>query len=269
MIHPTAIVHPNAVIDENVYIGPYCVVGENVHIKKRCHLHSHVVIAGWTTVDEECEIFPFAAVGLPCQDLKFKGEKSTLSIGKKCTIREHATLHPGTDHGGGKTVVGDHCLLMVATHVAHDCMVGNHVIMSNNATLAGHVVVEDHVVIGGLSAVHQFCRIGFGAMIGGMSGVVGDVIPFGMIMEARGPLSGLNIIGMRRSGLTKEDIRSVQELYLYLFEDNETTPLQEKLSHEKGIALSNASHATKRIVDFIKNKSKRPLCKPIYQKSER
>jgi UDP-N-acetylglucosamine acyltransferase len=199
-IHPTAIVAGGARLAEDVVIGPYCVVGDNVVLGAGVRLLSHVVVDGRTSVGEGTRIFPFVSIGLEPQDLKYRGEASTLVIGRHNTIREHVTINPGTAGGGMVTRIGDHCLLMVGAHVAHDCQLGDHVIMANNATLAGHVVVEDYALLGGLSAVHQFVRIGRHAMIGGMSGVERDVIPYGQVMGDRARLTGLNIIGMQRRG---------------------------------------------------------------------
>src|SRR5215475_7057845 len=167
-IHPTAVVAPGARLADNVVIGPYCIIGEHVTLAAGVNLKSHVVVEGRTTIGERTRIFPFASIGHVPQDLKYDGEASSLEIGADNTIREHVTMNPGTAGGGMVTRVGDHCLFMVGAHVAHDCQIGNYVIMANNATLAGHVVVEDHAVLGGLSAVHQFVRIGKHAMIGGM-----------------------------------------------------------------------------------------------------
>src|ERR1700739_1226866 len=179
-IHPTAIVAPGAMLAEDVVIGPYCVVGDNAVLGPRVTLRSHVVVDGRTTIGEGTRVFPFASIGLEPQDLKYRGERSELVIGRNNTIREYVTMNPGTEGGGMVTRIGDDCLFMVGAHVAHDCQIGDHVIMANNATLGGHVTLGDYVVIGGLSAVHQFVRIGAHAMIGGMSGVENDVIPFGM-----------------------------------------------------------------------------------------
>src|SRR3989338_10268089 len=192
-IHPTAVVSPKANLDEGVSIGPYCCVGDHVVLKKGVQLVSHVVVDGHTRIGEDSVIFPFSSIGLRPQDKKFHGEDSFLEIGNNCHIREHVTINPGTEGGGLYTRIGNDCLLMVASHVAHDCHLGDHVILSNNATLAGHVFVDDFAILGGLSAVHQFVRIGRHAMIGGATGVEGDVIPFGMVLGNRAKLVGLNL----------------------------------------------------------------------------
>src|ERR1051325_9693992 len=216
-VHPTAIIAPGATLADDVVFGPYCIVGPDVVLGAGVSLDAHVVIDGRTTIGERTRIFPFAAIGFKPQDLKYKGEPSSLVIGRDNTIREHVTINTGTEGGGMVTRIGDYCLLMVGAHVAHDCRIGDHVIMANNATLAGHVVVEAHARLGGLSAVHQFVRIGRHAMIGGMSGVERDVIPYGQVMGDRARLNGINIIGMQRRGFKREDIQGLRNAYQCLF----------------------------------------------------
>lgn len=216
-IHPTAIVDEKAEIADDVSIGPYCIVGSDVVLGAGVRLRAHVIVDGRTRIGEGTEIYPFASIGLPPQDLKYAGEPSELVIGRNNRIREYVTMNPGTEGGGMLTAVGDDCLFMVSAHVAHDCRVGNGVIMANNATLAGHVVVGDYAIIGGLSAVHQFVRIGHQAMIGGMSGVENDVIPFGSVMGERASLCGLNIVGLKRRGFQKDDIHALRAAYKALF----------------------------------------------------
>lgn len=257
-IHPTAIIDPAAKISATAEIGPYCVVGADVTLGEKVKLVSHVSIAGDTTIGDGTQIYPFASIGHPPQDLKFGGEKSKLEIGKNCIIREHATLNPGTQGGGLLTKVGDHCLLMIATHVAHDCVVGNNVIMANNATLAGHVVVGDFAVIGGLSAVHQFVRIGEHAMIGGMSGVEQDVIPYGSVMGDRARLSGLNIVGLKRRGFERDEIHALRKAYRMLFAVEGT--LAERLKDVEETFTQNP--VIKQVVDFVRADSSRALCQP-------
>ncbi|HAJ89513.1 MAG TPA: acyl-[acyl-carrier-protein]--UDP-N-acetylglucosamine O-acyltransferase [Rhodospirillaceae bacterium] len=257
-IHPSAIIDPAAQIGADVIIGPYSVIGKNVKLHDRVELKSHVVVDGHTTVGEGCIIYPFASVGHAPQDLKYHGEASELIIGKKTTIREHATLNPGTETGAMKTIVGDHCLLMMSTHVAHDCVVGNHVIMANNATLGGHVVVGDHVLLGGLSAVHQFVRIGSYAVIGGMSGVESDVIPYGRVKGERAFLAGLNLVGLERNGFDKEQIKYLQRAFNELFDDQGT--MDQRLNMVANDFSENP--AVMQIIDFARLKTRFPLCSP-------
>lgn len=217
LIHTSAVIDPAARIGQNISIGPGCVVGPNVTLGDGVRLIAHVVVDGHTTIGDSTTVYPFAVLGTPPQDLKYKGEPSRLVIGRNTVIREHVTANTGTAGGGMETRIGDHCLLMVGVHVAHDCTVGNHVIMANNATLAGHVTVGDHVVIGGLAAVHQFVRIGAHAMIGGLSGVENDVIPFGTVMGERARLQGLNLVGMKRRGFAREEIHALRHAFETLF----------------------------------------------------
>src|SRR5579864_1417356 len=221
-IHPTAIVAPRARVADDVVIGPYCIVGEHVTLGPGVVLRAHVVVDGRTTIGAGTRIFPFASIGFEPQDLKYRGEESSLEIGRNNTIREYVTMNPGTAGGGMVTRVGNDSLFMVGVHVAHDCQVGDGVVMANNATLAGHVVIEDHAILGGLSAVHQFCRIGRHAMVGGLSAVVRDVIPYGQANGDRARLSGVNIVGMQRSGFSRDDIIGLRTAFQYLFSDEGT-----------------------------------------------
>lgn len=257
-IHPSAIIDPKAQLGTNVKIGPFSVVGANVQLHDNVELKSHVVVDGHTTVGEGTIIYPFASIGHAPQDLKFHGEASELIIGKNNKIREHATMNPGTEAGAMKTIVGDNCLFMMSTHVAHDCILGNNVIMANNATLGGHVVVGDHVLLGGLSAVHQFVRIGSYAVIGGMSGVESDVIPYGRVKGERAFLAGLNLIGLERNGFNKEQIRNLQRAFNQLFGDEGTMDQRiEMVSSD-----FNSDQAVKEIIEFARGKTKFPLCSP-------
>lgn len=257
-IHPTAIIEKGATLGEGVRIGPYCVVGAHVSLANNVVLRSHVVIDGYTQIGEGTEMFPFASIGTPPQDKKFKGEKSELMIGARCSIREHVTINPGTQGGGLMTRIGDDCLIMIGAHVAHDCQVGHNVILVNNATLAGHVVVGDHAIIGGNSAVHQFVRIGAHAMIGGMSGVENDVIPYGTVMGERARLAGLNLVGLERRGFDKEQINALRSAYRMLFAPEGT--FSERLEEVAG--SFGQFDAVANIVSFIRNKSSRPICQP-------
>ncbi len=257
-IHPTAIVDPGASLGEAVSIGPYCCVGSDVSLGDGVKLHAHVVVDGRTSVGPNTHIFPFASVGQPPQDMKYKGEPSELRIGANNIIREHVTMNPGTEGGGMITEVGNNCLLMVGTHIAHDCRIGNHVIFANNATLGGHVVVEDYAILGGLSAVHQFVRIGRHAMVGGMSGVEQDVIPYGSVMGNRARLGGLNVVGLRRRGFSRSEIAALRKAYRLLFA--EEGEMAERLQDVAEMYKEN--RAVMDIVDFIRTDSSRSFCQP-------
>lgn len=257
-IHPTAVVEPGARLGKGVTIGPYVCIGSEVELGDGVEVMPHVVIGGRTTIGPHTRIFPFASIGLQPQDLKFKGERSTLRIGAHNVIREHVTMNPGTEGGGLETTVGDHCLFMVGAHVAHDCKVGNHVIMANNATLAGHVEIGDFAVLGGLSAVHQFVRIGRHAMIGGMSGVEHDVIPYGSVMGDRARLAGLNVIGLKRRNFSREDIHALRAAYRMIFAAEGT--MAERI--EDAAELFKGSPAVMDVVDFIRADSSRAICQP-------
>ncbi len=257
-IHPTAVIEDGAVIGDNVAIGPYCCVGGNVSLADGVRLSSHVVVAGLTAVGPNTHIYPFASVGHPPQDLKYKGELSRLEIGANNIIREHVTMNPGTAGGGLVTEVGNNCLFMVGSHVAHDCVVGNHVIFANNATLAGHVIVEDFAILGGLSAVHQFVRIGRHAMVGGMSGVEQDVIPYGSVIGNRARLAGLNIVGLRRRGFSRGEIASLRKAYRLMFAEEGS--MSERLNDVSEMYKEN--QAVMDIVEFIRGESNRAICQP-------
>jgi UDP-N-acetylglucosamine acyltransferase len=257
-IHPTAIVAPGAMLAETVAIGPYCIVGENVSLGPRVTLRSHVVVDGRTTIGEGTRLFPFASIGLEPQDLKYCGEQSELVIGRNNRIREHVTMNPGTAGGGMLTRVGDNCLFMVGAHVAHDCQIGDHVVMANNATLAGHVVVEDYAILGGLCAVHQYVRIGKHAMIGGMSGVERDVIPYGQVMGDRARLCGLNIIGMQRRGFNREDIQVLRNAYQFLFATGGTLSDRVSETAERFGGIGPVDD----VIAFIRADSSRAICQP-------
>ena len=257
-IHPTAVIEKGAELGEGVKIGPYCVIGPNVKLGDKVQLKSHVAVDGYTTIGEGTIVFPFASLGHAPQDLKYMGEKSELIIGKNNKIREHVTMNPGTQGDKMKTVVGDNCLFMMSSHVAHDCTVGNNVILANNATLAGHVEVGDYVIVGGLSAVHQFVRIGPYAMIGGMSGVEYDVIPFGLVKGERAHLAGLNYIGLERRGFTKEQVQSLMKAFKQIFDGTGT--LSERTA--KAANDYKDEQAVMRIVDFMRAKEGRSVLQP-------
>ena len=262
-IHPTAIVADDVRLGHDVEIGPYCVVGPQVCLADGVKLHSHVVLEGITSVGEGTEIFPFSSIGSRTQDKKYDGEPAELLIGKNNVIREHVTMNPGTKGGGMKTVVGDNGLFMVASHVAHDCMIGDNVIMANNATLGGHVHVGDYAVIGGLAAVHQFVRIGPYAVIGGMSGVENDVIPFGRVKGERAFLAGLNLIGLERNGFSRDDIKTLQRAFNRLFADDGT--LEQRINTVA--SEFESEQLVMDMVQFAKEKTRFPLCQPSRSKA--
>ena len=257
-IHPAAIIEQGARIAASATIGAYCVVGPGVEIGDHVVLKSHVVVEGRTIIGERTTVYPFASLGTAPQDLKYGGESSKLIIGQNNTIREHVTMNPGTRGGSMETVIGDNGLFMVASHVAHDCIIGNNVIMANNATLGGHVTVGDFAVIGGLAAVHQFVRIGEHAVIGGMSGVESDVIPYGRVKGERAFLAGLNLIGLERRGFSKTQVKSIQKAVNHLFSEEGT--LEERLGEVENDF--SAEEAVQNIVRFARQKTRFPLCQP-------
>ena len=258
MIHNTAIIDKGAKIGNNVEVGPYCVIGSNVQIGDNNKLHSHVNISGNTKIGEGNTFYPFCSIGNDPQDLKFAGENTELTIGNGNKIREYVTMNPGTAGGGKKTIVGNNCLFMVSSHVAHDCIVGDNVILANNVPLGGHAVIEDSVIIGGNSAVQQFTRIGRGAMIGGMCGVVRDVIPYGIALGNRSVLQGLNLIGLRRKNLDNKDIMKLNEAYKMIFKNENFLKNIEELDESfMKVAM------VKEVVDFLTKDKKRPICTPF------
>jgi UDP-N-acetylglucosamine acyltransferase len=257
-VHATAIVESGARLGEGVRIGPFCLVGSQVALADEVELESHVVVTGRTTIGAKTRIFPFASIGHQPQDLKYKGEPSTLEVGSECIIREGVTLNPGTEGGGMQTVIGDRCAFLANSHVGHDCRVGSNVIFSNNVMLAGHVTVGDYAILGGGAAVIQFSRVGAHAFLGGMSGLENDLIPYGMALGNRAHLSGLNIIGLQRRGFSREDIHSLRRAYRALFADEGT--LVERLDD---VEKEFADHPiVKEIVAFIRAGGKRSLCVP-------
>ena len=216
-IHPTAIVHPRAVLGAGAAIGPYTVINEHVTIGPRTRVGAHCVIEGHTTIGADCEIFTGAVIGSIPQDLKYKGEASALILGDRNKVREYVTINPGTEGGGGKTVIGSDCLLMAYAHVAHDCTIGNHVIIANSAALAGHIVVEDRAVIGGLVGIHQFVRVGTLAIIGGCSRVIQDIPPYATCVGYPATVFGLNSEGLKRAGVSTETKRRLHRAFRVLF----------------------------------------------------
>jgi UDP-N-acetylglucosamine acyltransferase len=257
-VHPTAIVEDGARLGSGVRIGPYCMIGPEVALGEDCELISHVVVAGRTTIGPRTRIFPFASIGHQPQDLKYKGEPSTLVVGAECIIREGVTINPGTQGGGMKTVVGDRCAFLANSHVGHDCHVGNGVIFSNNVMLAGHCTVGDFAILGGGAAVIQFARVGAHAFLGGMSGLENDLIPYGMALGNRALLSGLNIVGLQRRGFSRETIHDLRRAYRLLFAAEGT--LKERVDD---VASEFKDHSlVQEIVAFIRAGGKRSLCTP-------
>jgi UDP-N-acetylglucosamine acyltransferase len=264
-IHPSAIIADGAKIGTNVSVGAYSVIGENVTLADGVILHSHVVVDGNTSIGEATEIFPFASIGHRPQDKKFKGEDSRLIMGARNVIREHVTMNPGTKGGGMITTVGDDCLFMASSHVAHDCHVGNRVILANNATIAGHVSVGDFAIIGGLSAVHQFVRIGTHAFIGGMSAVEKDVIPFGTVKGERASLEGLNLVGLKRMDIERARIHALRHAFKELFLSNEGT-LNDRAEAMKSKPVEPEVAL---LLDFVLTDTARAFCTPSVKSEPR
>ena len=257
MIHNSSIIDKNAKISKTVKIGPFCYVGPNVELAENVELISNVHIEGNTFVGANTRIFPFACIGTQPQDLKYRGEQNNLSIGENNLIREYVTINPGTEGGGSKTIIGNNCLFMISSHIAHDCIIGNNVIIANNVPLGGHVTIEDSVVIGGNSAVQQFTRIGRLAMIGGMTGVLKDVIPFGLSIGNRNFLQGLNLIGLRRQKYDNQKILGLDKAYKEIFNSKN---LHENLTKINGEYKDN--ELVGEVIRFIEKDKKRPICSP-------
>lgn len=261
-IDPGAVIHPSAVIEEGaaiaagVRIGPFCHVGPEVQLAAGVELKSHVVVAGLTEIGEETTVFPFASLGQVPQDLKYKGEKTRLVIGKRNRIREYVTMNPGTEGGGGVTRVGDDGLFMSSSHVAHDVTIGDRVILVNSVAIAGHCHIEDDVIVGGLSGVHQWVRIGHGAIIGALSMVTSDVIPHALVAGPRAQLEGLNLVGLKRRGVSRAEIGALRELYMALSEGNFRE--QARKLHDEG----TDSALAREVLDFILGPSDRSFLTP-------
>ena len=258
MIHNSSVINKEAKIGKGVKIGPFCYIGSQVHIDDSVELVSNIHIEGNTKIGKGTKIFPFACIGTQPQDLKYKGESNSLEIGENNVIREYVTINPGTVGGGGKTVIGNNCLFMISSHVAHDCKIGNNVVIANNVPLGGHVTVEDSVVIGGNSAVQQFTRIGRLAMIGGMTGVLKDVIPFGLSFGNRNHLKGINLIGLRRKKYENKKIIELGDAYKKIFSSNN---LQENISKINGEYKGN--ELVQEVTKFIEKDKKWPICAPL------
>ena len=258
MIHSSSVIDKKAKIGAGVRIGPFCYIGPNVELKQNVELISNVHIEGNTVIGKGTKIFPFASIGTMPQDLKYKGESNSVLIGENNMIREYVTINPGTEGGGGKTIIGNNCLFMISSHIAHDCKVGNNVVIANNVPLGGHVTLEDSVVIGGNSAVQQFTRIGRLAMIGGMTGVLKDVIPFGLSFGNRNYLQGINLIGLRRKKYENKKILELDTAYKQIFSSQK---LHDNLAKINGEFKNN--DLVKEVIDFIAKDKKRPICTPL------
>ena len=255
MIHPTSIISNNAEIEESTNIGPFCVIGDGVKIGKNNNLISHVSITGNTTIVDNNTFFSFCSIGSAPQDLKYNNEKSFIKIGSNNKFRENVTVNPGTSGGGLNTSIGNNCLFMVGSHIAHDCIIKSNVILANNATLAGHVEIDNNAIIGGNSAIHQFVRIGKYAMIGGMSGVEKDIIPYGLYMGIRENLKSLNLIGLKRKGLKSNLINEIKDLINQIFDKNDAI--------ENNLTKNNIQKSQileiKEIIEFLNSSSKRGI----------
>ncbi|WP_304186327.1 acyl-ACP--UDP-N-acetylglucosamine O-acyltransferase [Phenylobacterium aquaticum] len=257
-VHPTSIVAPGAEISDGVSIGPFCTIGPNVRLGERTRLVSHIVVDGHTELGADNVVWPFAMLGGPPQHTAYKGEATRLKIGDRNVIREHATMNIGTVNGGGETLVGSDGLYMIESHVGHDCKVGNHCILTKQATLGGHCDLGDYVIVGGLAAVHQFTRVGRHAMIGGLAAVVKDVIPYGSVWGNHAHLEGLNLVGLKRRGFSRETINTMRAAYRMLFADEGT--FQERL--DDTVETYAACPEVVEIIDFIRADGARPLCLP-------
>ena len=257
MIHNSSIIDKKAKIGKKVKIGPFSYIGPKVHISDDVELISNVHIEGNTKIGKGTKIFPFSCIGTPPQDMKYKGETNSLEIGENNVIREYVTINPGTKGGGEKTVIGNNCLLMISSHIAHDCHIGNNVVIANNVPLGGHVTIEDSVVIGGNSAVQQFTRIGRLAMIGGMTGVLKDVIPFGLSFGNRNYLRGINLIGLKRKKYDNKKIMELDAAFKKIFSSKN---LHENLSKINGEYREN--NLVAEVINFISKDKKRPICTP-------
>jgi UDP-N-acetylglucosamine acyltransferase len=258
-IHPTAVIDDSVILGKDIEIGPYCIIKKNVSIGDGCILKSHVYLEGNITIGKNNQFFPFVSMAEP-QDKKFRGEESESIIGDNNVFREYSTVHSGTAGGCMTTKVGNDGLFMISTHIAHDCIIGNNVIMANNATLGGHVIVDDYAIIGGLSAVHQFTRIGKHAMIGGMTSVAEDVIPYGMVMGERGTLSGLNIVGLKRRGFAKQDIQDIRHAYDIIFASSNDKVFAKRIESAKEEFYNNEKVML--MINFLQEDSQRSICQP-------
>lgn len=262
-IHPTAQIHRSSVVEagasigEGSVVGPFCTIGPKVRLGRKVTVKSHAVITGDTSVGDECTIFPFASIGEIPQDLKFKGEQTRLEIGARNRFREGVTVNTGTEGGGGVTRIGDDCLLMANSHVAHDVQIGNRVVVVNCSAIAGHCLIEDDVIIGGLSGIHQFVRIGKGAIIGALSMVTNDVIPHGLVQAPRGQLDGLNLVGLKRRGVARSDITALRAAYQMLAQGEGA--FQDRA---RRLGEETESEYVRQIVEFVTAGSDRSFLTP-------
>jgi UDP-N-acetylglucosamine acyltransferase len=258
MINNSSVIDKKAKISSKATVGPFCSIGPNVVLEDNVELISNVHIEGNTVIGKGTKIFPFASIGTQPQDLKYRGEKNSLVVGENNMIREYVTINPGTEGGGSKTIIGNNCLFMISSHIAHDCKIGNNVIIANNVPLGGHVTIEDSVVIGGNSAVQQFTRIGRLAMIGGMTGVLKDVVPFGLSIGNRNYLQGLNLIGLRRQKYDNRKIMGLDKAFKDIFASKN---LHENLDKINGEYKDN--ELVSEVIKFIEKDKKRPICSPL------
>ena len=256
-VHPSALIEPGAVIGAGAEVGPFAVIGPEVTLGAGVVVKSHAVVTGWTVIGEDTVIFPFAVVGEMPQDLKYRGERTRLVIGRRCRIREGATLNTGTEGGGGITRVGDDCLLMTGAHVGHDATIGNRVILANQVAIAGHCWLGDDVIVGGLSGVHQFVRIGHGAIIGAVTMVTNDVIPHGLVQGPRGALDGLNLVGLKRRGVDRAEITALRAAYQMLAQGEGA--FQDRA---RRLAEETDSRHVREVADFILAASDRSYLTP-------
>jgi len=257
VIHDTAIISETSKLGDNVEIGAYSIIGPNVKISNNTKIHSHVNITGNTSIGTGNEIFPFSSIGTPPQDLKYKGEKNSLIIGDNNKFREYVNINPGTEQGGGVTKIGNNNLFMVYCHVAHDCTVSNNIVLANNVQVGGHVSIQNNAIIGGSCALHQFSSIGESSMIGGMTGVLSDVIPFGLSLGNRNNLAGLNLIGLRRAKVSNENIKIIQEAYNTIFKSANFRSNIENLNSD-----TKKNQFVSKIIDFINSDKKRAIAVP-------
>ncbi|TAL80792.1 MAG: acyl-ACP--UDP-N-acetylglucosamine O-acyltransferase [Beijerinckiaceae bacterium] len=263
-VHPSAVVEPGAHLGSGVRVGPFCHVGSSVELGPGVELLSHVAVAGRTQIGPRTRLFPFASIGHAPQDLKYRGEPSSLTIGADCIIREGVTINPGTQAGGMVTRIGDRCAFLANAHIGHDCRIGNDVVLSNNVMIAGHVTIGDWAALGGGAAVIQFTRIGAHAFLGGVSGLDHDLIPFGLAVGNRARLAGLNLVGLKRRGFSREAINELRRAYRLLFAPEGT--LQERLADVTKAFAGNAQ--VKAILDFLNESGDRSICMPEQGKGE-